>query len=240
MGNDDAVHTALDARRQETCSANWNLASEDETPQGREILEFVEDNIYPLFDDCSAGSPAARCSTGSAASSRSSSGATRRSSRRSRAGRSSERRSAASAGSTCRSSRTSARPRSRRSRSARPATSRRRSSTSTTARRSGGPRSRREGAALDVQPAGRRLLGRAADAALLQGVDVQDAARAAERPAFDRFGVGVPVAEEPKGGFTPLERSRSRDSSSRVPLERSLVRHPPVWRQGLDPRATAR
>lgn len=51
MGNDDAVHTALDARRQETCSANWQLSTEDESPRATEILEFVEDNIYPVIDD---------------------------------------------------------------------------------------------------------------------------------------------------------------------------------------------
>lgn len=51
MGNDDAVRTALDARRQETCSANWQLSAADDTPQSQEILEFVEDNIYPVLDD---------------------------------------------------------------------------------------------------------------------------------------------------------------------------------------------
>lgn len=51
MGNDDAVHTAIDARRQEINAANWQLSTEDETPLGTEILEFVEDNVYPLLDD---------------------------------------------------------------------------------------------------------------------------------------------------------------------------------------------
>lgn len=48
---DDAVHTAIDARRQEICAANWQLATEDMTPAGTEILEFVEDNLYPVLDD---------------------------------------------------------------------------------------------------------------------------------------------------------------------------------------------
>ena len=49
--SDDAVQTAVEARRQEINAANWMLASEDETPLGIEILEFCEDNIYPLLDD---------------------------------------------------------------------------------------------------------------------------------------------------------------------------------------------
>lgn len=48
---DDAVHVGISARRQEICAANWKLATEDTTPRGTEILEFVEDNIYPFLDD---------------------------------------------------------------------------------------------------------------------------------------------------------------------------------------------
>jgi hypothetical protein len=48
--SDHAVHAAIDARRQEINAANWVLASEDKTPLGVEILEFVEDNIYPQLD----------------------------------------------------------------------------------------------------------------------------------------------------------------------------------------------
>jgi hypothetical protein len=51
MGNDDAVHTAIDARRQEINAANWQLSTEDTSTLGREILEFVEDNLYPMLDD---------------------------------------------------------------------------------------------------------------------------------------------------------------------------------------------
>jgi hypothetical protein len=48
--SDDAVATAIDARRQEINAANWMLSTEDKTPGGTEILEFCEDNIYPLID----------------------------------------------------------------------------------------------------------------------------------------------------------------------------------------------
>jgi hypothetical protein len=48
---DDAVHTAIDARRQELCAANWQLSTESDAPNATEILEFTEDNIYPLLDD---------------------------------------------------------------------------------------------------------------------------------------------------------------------------------------------
>jgi hypothetical protein len=49
--SDDAVHTAIDARRQEGNAANWVLGSEDKSPRGTEILEFSEDNWYPWTDD---------------------------------------------------------------------------------------------------------------------------------------------------------------------------------------------
>jgi hypothetical protein len=48
---DDAVHCGISARRQEICAANWKLATEDKGARAIEILEFVEDNIYPLIDD---------------------------------------------------------------------------------------------------------------------------------------------------------------------------------------------
>ena len=51
MGNDDAVQTGILARRQEICAANWQLSTEDESSDATEILEFVEDNIYPVLDD---------------------------------------------------------------------------------------------------------------------------------------------------------------------------------------------
>jgi hypothetical protein len=44
-------HTAIDARRQEINAANWMLSTEDKSTRGNEILEFVEDNIYPLLDN---------------------------------------------------------------------------------------------------------------------------------------------------------------------------------------------
>jgi hypothetical protein len=48
--SDDAVHTAIEARRQEINGANWLLSTEDQTPLGTEILEFCEDNVYPQLD----------------------------------------------------------------------------------------------------------------------------------------------------------------------------------------------
>lgn len=49
--SDDAVQTAVEARRQEINAANWLLSSDDESDLGVQILEFCEDNIYPLLDD---------------------------------------------------------------------------------------------------------------------------------------------------------------------------------------------
>jgi hypothetical protein len=51
MGNDDAVHTGVDARRQEICAANWSLTTEDKSDLGNQILEYAEDTIYPFLDD---------------------------------------------------------------------------------------------------------------------------------------------------------------------------------------------
>jgi hypothetical protein len=48
---DDAVRTAIDARRQEINAANWVLGTEDESDLGIQILEFCEDNIYPRIDE---------------------------------------------------------------------------------------------------------------------------------------------------------------------------------------------
>jgi hypothetical protein len=47
---DDQVRTALTARRQEISSANWQLSTQSTDATAVEILEFVEDNIYPLID----------------------------------------------------------------------------------------------------------------------------------------------------------------------------------------------
>lgn len=51
MGNDQAVATAIDSRRQEINAANWALSTASEAPNAQEILEFVEDNLYPVLDD---------------------------------------------------------------------------------------------------------------------------------------------------------------------------------------------
>jgi hypothetical protein len=48
---DDAVHTGIAARRQEILAANWQLSTEGTAANKTEILEFVEDNIYPILDD---------------------------------------------------------------------------------------------------------------------------------------------------------------------------------------------
>jgi hypothetical protein len=50
-GSDHAVNSAIDARRQEINAANWVLATEDKSDLGTQILEFVEDNVYPVLDD---------------------------------------------------------------------------------------------------------------------------------------------------------------------------------------------
>lgn len=49
--SDDAVYTAIEARRQEINAANWLLASDSDDARAVEILEFCEDNIYPLIDE---------------------------------------------------------------------------------------------------------------------------------------------------------------------------------------------
>ena len=49
--SDSAVNTAIDARRQEINAANWVLVSEDKSDVGVQVLEFVEDNLYPSLDD---------------------------------------------------------------------------------------------------------------------------------------------------------------------------------------------
>jgi hypothetical protein len=45
MGNDGAIATALSARCQEVYAANWQLASEDESDRGTEILDYVQSEI---------------------------------------------------------------------------------------------------------------------------------------------------------------------------------------------------
>jgi hypothetical protein len=49
--SDSAVAGAIDARRQEINAANWVLTTEDKSDLGTQILEFVEDNLYPVLDD---------------------------------------------------------------------------------------------------------------------------------------------------------------------------------------------
>jgi hypothetical protein len=49
--SDDAVHGALSAREHMIQSSNWMLQPPDDGGGSREILEFVEDNIYPFLDE---------------------------------------------------------------------------------------------------------------------------------------------------------------------------------------------
>jgi hypothetical protein len=162
--------------------------------------------LYPLLDDCCAGSAAARCSTGSARSSPCTQWSDRPIVASLSRGKVKRATKAASGGSTSRKLAHIRQTGVRRSRSRdrRPRDVIR--STCSTAhvppRRDPG----REAPALDVQPPGRRLLGRAADAALLQGVEVQDAARAAEPPALRQVRRRHPVAEEGEGWTEPSAR----------------------------------
>lgn len=50
-GSDESVATALHAREQMIGSSNWMLSCEDDKPKSKEILEFCEDNIYPVLGD---------------------------------------------------------------------------------------------------------------------------------------------------------------------------------------------
>lgn len=47
--SDDAVFTAVEARRQEINSANWLLAGDSQS-KSTEVLDFVEDNLYPQLE----------------------------------------------------------------------------------------------------------------------------------------------------------------------------------------------
>jgi hypothetical protein len=49
--SDEAINTAISAREQMIGSSNWLLSSADDTPKGKEILEFCEDNIYPVLPE---------------------------------------------------------------------------------------------------------------------------------------------------------------------------------------------
>jgi hypothetical protein len=49
--SDEAINTAISAREQMIGSSNWLLSSTDDTPRGKEILEFCEDNIYPVLPE---------------------------------------------------------------------------------------------------------------------------------------------------------------------------------------------
>jgi hypothetical protein len=49
--SDEAINTAISAREQMIGSSNWLLSSTDDTPLGKEILEFCEDNIYPVLPE---------------------------------------------------------------------------------------------------------------------------------------------------------------------------------------------
>lgn len=47
--SDEAINTAIASREQMIGSSNWLLSSPDDTPKAKEILEFCEDNIYPVL-----------------------------------------------------------------------------------------------------------------------------------------------------------------------------------------------
>jgi phage gp29-like protein len=49
--SDEAINTAISAREQMIGSSNWLLSSSDDTPKGKEILEFCEDNVYPVLPE---------------------------------------------------------------------------------------------------------------------------------------------------------------------------------------------
>lgn len=48
--SDDAVHAALSAREQMLSAANWMLSSGEGGGSSQEILEFVEDNLFPHLE----------------------------------------------------------------------------------------------------------------------------------------------------------------------------------------------
>lgn len=49
--SDESINTAIAAREQLIGSANWALTTETDTPAAREVLEFCEDNIYPVLPE---------------------------------------------------------------------------------------------------------------------------------------------------------------------------------------------
>jgi Protein of unknown function (DUF935) len=49
--SDEGINTALAAREQLIGSSTWSLTNPDNSDRGREILEFCEDNIYPVLPD---------------------------------------------------------------------------------------------------------------------------------------------------------------------------------------------
>lgn len=49
--SDDAIHGALSAREQMIAASNWLLQPPDDKPGSTQILEFVEDNIYPFLNE---------------------------------------------------------------------------------------------------------------------------------------------------------------------------------------------
>jgi hypothetical protein len=48
-GSDEAVGTALSTRENLIGSSNWLLSTAGDTPKEKELLEFAEDNVYPLL-----------------------------------------------------------------------------------------------------------------------------------------------------------------------------------------------
>lgn len=47
--SDEAINTAISSREQMIGSSNWLLGAPDDSPRSKEILEFCEDNIYPVL-----------------------------------------------------------------------------------------------------------------------------------------------------------------------------------------------
>lgn len=48
--SDEAINTAITAREKLINSSDWSLATESDEGRAVEILEFCEDNVYPVFD----------------------------------------------------------------------------------------------------------------------------------------------------------------------------------------------
>jgi hypothetical protein len=49
--SDEAVNTAISSREQLIGASNWGLSVAGDTPQQTEILQFVEDNVYPVLPE---------------------------------------------------------------------------------------------------------------------------------------------------------------------------------------------